>query len=306
MGAQGRMGMVRLFEKDLDSMVSTLPLSAWTASVQFIYSAVLLNLYSSCLLHSSSSLESSTDETLIQSSAARCACEMIRIYASRPMVAGTTELHTCPDSYFPKSYRHFHFIALVILLKISALNRVSAHQLAEIEHAIRLGHGALVACSKTEGDESYKAAAVVEILCNKGVIQSEQAGPPSASRFGASLWHELVAIAIRWHRQHSPGRFTLRNSGQARQSSANHAADVSQTMSTTQSTLGNGTRSTPWASSNATDGSGSRTELDTAAFDLLPFSIEDWFNQEPVGDMDLGFAQADGWWDGAGLLGLGT
>lgn len=201
--------MVRLLEKDLTSLARERRQSPsqWNEAVEFVYLSVLLNVYSFCLRLSSAASPGDPDHTIIQSAAAHSACRMVEIYASSPSpTAGAdtpSTLQSVRQRWFPKFYLRFQTIALLMLLKISALNQISMQELGEVNDSIRLGHGALMACSSSEGDECHRAAAVVEVLCKKGIIDSVSCESPVQSRFGASLWLELVATAIRWRRQNS-------------------------------------------------------------------------------------------------------
>lgn len=172
----------------------------WNPSVEFVYSCVLLNLYSISLRRTSSLLLGDLDLAVIQSSAAQTACRMIEIFANSLMPSD--EILSYPQRYLAKFYRQFHTIALLMLPKISALNRISLRQLGELDDAGRLGHSALMSCSTSRADEAHRAAIVVEILSKKGVVSSMRGDSPVHSRLGASLWLEQLATAVRWRQQY--------------------------------------------------------------------------------------------------------
>lgn len=288
MSDKSRVRMIHVFEKDLDLMVSELRQSTftWNPSVQFIYQAVLLNLYSSCLLRASSKSPINTDQTIIQSSAASCAGQLIQIYTM------STGAEPCPHRYYPKFYRQFSVVSLITLLKISALNQIPLSQLGEMQDFIRLGHSALVNCSCSHSDEAHKAAAIVEILCRKNVINTYHAGPSSESRFGASLWHELIAVAIRWHRQmHTRPKESDRD--------YNGASGIPPASSATTADSGTEAMLSPTSNANS-EAARLGLEFGLANFDLFPSTIDDWSTQLQNEYMDVGLSQDYGWWGGIG------
>lgn len=292
------MAVARLLEKDLKSLVSELRKSSaqWNSAVEFIYLGVLLNVYSFCLRWASAIPLSDPDHAIIQTSAAESACRLIELYASSLLgpANGTSPTPTsCPQRYYAKSYTQFNTIALIILLKISAFNKVSLPQLGEVNDAIRLGHSALMACSSSHGDESYRAAAVVEILCKRGIIKPVGGDSPVQSRFGASLWLELLATAIRWRRQNSQERIRPRDSTSASNENGRDSSSEVIAMPLTISRVsgpGNAAVATPIAVDRV---AGPATTLANLQEDIsvFPFSVEDWSAYLDIiqADTELGY-----------------
>ncbi len=102
--------------------------------------------------------------------------------------------------YYPYFCFRFANQAVYALLKVSALNRLSATELNNVNESIKLGHSAFRACSSVENDDYARAARVVETLCKKGVID-QTPGNPVQSRLGASLSYELIVTAVKWYKQ---------------------------------------------------------------------------------------------------------
>jgi hypothetical protein len=148
-----------------------------------------------------------------------------------------------------------------------------------------------MASSSSEGDEAHRAAAVVEILCKKGIIESTEQGKLTVqSRFGASLCLELVATAIRWRRLNSHQRLRPREPGNDPQT--NKDLDASPTVA-----RGSGQEES--ATEVLTSGSDpSRLTLpdQQGNINLFPFSIEDWPNYMDFSQADLGPLSYDGSW----------
>jgi hypothetical protein len=299
--------MVRLLEKDLSSLASGLRQSPtrWNPTVEFVYLSVLLNLYSFCLRWSSAVSLNDPDHTIIQSSAAQAACQLVELYATSPtpIDEASPNSQPCPQRCHPKFYLRFHCSALLMLSKISALNKLSLRQLGEVDDAIRQGHAALMACSSSEGDESHRAASVVEVLCKKGIIESVQGQSPVESRFGASLWLELVATAIRWRRQNSrkrprPSDHSL---GDNDNDQNNHgerdlpATSVNRTAGTVNPVI-----EAPAAAADGVDAARLALADLQGSTNLFPFSIEDWSPYLDVTQADLGLGYDVGWWTGMG------
>ncbi|OAP64843.1 hypothetical protein AYL99_00815 [Fonsecaea erecta] len=296
-----RLRMVRLLEKDINSLGSGLRQSPaqWDPSVEFVYLGVLLNLYPFCLRWSSLS---DPDHSIIQSSAAHAAGQLIKLYSSSPLpLVGTLSSQPCLQRYLPKFYLRFHVIALLMLLKISALNQISLRELGEVDDAIRLGHGALVSGSSSEGDEFHRAASVVEVLCKKGVIDSVRGKSSVESRFGASLWLELIATAIRWRRQNSKrgprppdsGRGNVDNNNNNQGSSTAPSSSVNRSV---------GSMDVAMSGSTAADGVNATMADVQGNMNLFPFSIEDWSAYLDITEADLGLGCDSGWWGGFGGL----
>lgn len=292
------MAIARLLEKDLKSLVSELRKSSalWNPTVEFVYLGVLLYVYSFCLRWASAIPLSDPDHAIIQTSAAQSACRLIELYASSllgPANGTSPTLTSCPQRYYAKSYIQFNTIALIILLKISALNKVSLHQLGEINDAIRTGHSALMACSSSHGDESYRAAAVVEVLCKRGIIKPVGGDSPVQSRFGASLWLELLATAIRWRRQNSQERIRPRDSTSARNDNdCNNSSEgiaIPLTISRV-SGPGNAAVATPIAVDQVAGPASTLANLQDN-ISGFPFSVEDWSTYLDIiqADTELGY-----------------
>jgi hypothetical protein len=198
------MRMIRLFEKDLNSLVIELRHSPtqWNDRVEFVYLGVILNLYSFYLRHSSSKSPDQPEYSIMKSSASRCASKAVQIYANSSFsLAEEPSLGSCWQRYCPKFYFGVALSAVFMLLKISALNELPTPELEDINNTIKLGHNTLISCSCTKGDEYQRAARVIEILCKRGVLDSAQGKYPVESRLGASLSYELLVAAVRWRKQ---------------------------------------------------------------------------------------------------------
>lgn len=292
------MAVARLLEKDLKSLVSELRKSSalWNSAVEYVYLGVLLYVYSFCLRWASAIPLSDPDHAIIQTSAAQSACRLIELYASSllgPANGTSSTVTLCPQRYYAKSYNQFNTIALIILLKISAFNKVSLHQLGEVNDAIRLGHNALMACSSSHGDESYRAAAVVEILCKRGIIKPVGGDSPVQSRLGASLWLELLATAIRWRRQNSQER--IRPSDSASASNDNDCNNSSEGIAipltiSRVSGPGNAVGATPIAVDRIAGPATTLANLQEN-ISVFPFSVEDWSTYLDIiqTDTELGY-----------------
>ncbi|OQU99157.1 hypothetical protein CLAIMM_04831 isoform 1 [Cladophialophora immunda] len=300
-----RMRTVRLLEKDINSLVFGLRQSPtqWNPSVEFVHLSVLLNLYSCCLRWSSPVSINDPDHTIIQSSAAQAASQLIKLYSSSPsLINDTASSEPRPQRYYPKFYLRFNVIALLMLLKISVLNKISLRELGEVDDAIRLGHGALMSQSSSEGDEFHRAASVVEVLCKKGVIDSVRGKSSVESRFGASLWLELVATAIRWRRQNSKRGPRPTDGGRGNTDNNNDNPGDSAIPS---SNMGRPTGS----GDGVMSGSTAADSVDAARLtmadvqgnvNLFPFSIEDWSAYLDVTEADLGFGcESTPWFEAA-------
>ena len=304
--SQGRhwMSMARTLEKDLKSMVSGLRQNPaqWNPTVEFVYLGVLLNIYSICLRCAAARSLDETDHVVIQSSAAQSACRLIELFASSPLpLDGTTP---CPQRYCAKYYFQFHGITLLMLSKISALNQISLQQLGEVDEATRVGHGSLMSCSSSRGDEAYRAAAVVEILSKKGVVRSVRSDSPVHSRLGASLWLELLAAAHRWRRQNSndgprPKVHSARTAGENHTNGGENNTAFPSALGRVADAWGV-TGSLPLES-----GVDATALMDLPGIVSTPLlSIEDWFNYLDVAQADLGVDYHSGWWGGVGTLGI--
>lgn len=302
---RNRMRLVRLLEKDVNSLASELRQSSaqWNPTVEFVYLCILLNLYSFTLRWSSAAATRDPDNTIIQSSAAHAACQLIELYASPSLPFGDNSpaALSVPQRYFPKHYLRFNAVALFMLLKISALNQISLRELGEVDDAIRMGHGAIMACSSSDGDECHRAAGVVEVLCKKGIIDSTRVESPVESRLGASLWLELVATAIRWRRLNSKKRPRPEENGT---SDINVDKDIhteTQFPSTSISRIP-ASADAMMAVPTTADHDAARLALADlqANANMFPFSIEDWSTYLDVTQADLGLGYESGWWGGVG------
>jgi hypothetical protein len=184
-------------------------------------------------------------------------------------------------------------IALIVLLKISALNKISLPQLGEVNDAIRLGHGALMACSSSHGDESYRAAAVVEVLCKRGIIKPVGGDSPVQSRFGASLWLELLATAIRWRRQNSQEKIRPRDSTSTSNDNGSINSSESIAIPLASSRISgpeNAAVATPIAVDQVAGPATALANLQES-ISVFPFSVEDWSTYLDIiqADNELGY-----------------
>jgi hypothetical protein len=319
---RSRINMALVLEKDLNSLVSSLRQSPekWDSSVEFVYLVVLLNLCCNCLRWTPATSLDATDSLLMQSSAAQCARQLIELYANSDLCAGRlTSPQDVHMRYYAKYYVQFNIIALLVLSRISALNQISPQQLEEVDDAIRLGHSALMACSASDGDECYRAAAVVEVLCKKHVVSSSiQAGRGSTvqSRHGASLWLELVHIAVSWRRRHAaaakgaPTGLEESSSAADADDTGNGVAEIGEDQGLTAA------RRAPAPGDDAMGASRSTTggELDTATMtiadlgevtNIFPLHVtdEDWTASLGFSPAELGVSYDSGWWGGVDMLG---
>ncbi len=144
-----------------------------------------------------------------------------------------------------------------------------------------------MSCSVSQRDEPYRAAAVVEILCRKGVVSSIRGDSPVHSRLGASFWLEQVATAVRWRRQHLDRDARSRNGdGASGAAGGDHNHEENNFPLST-------TDGVPVATIATTTGIEGLDTAFTALTDLqcnniIPDSIEDWSVYADIVQASLG------------------
>jgi hypothetical protein len=193
--------MVKLLEQDLQSMAAPLRLSflQWTRAVKCLHLIVLLNLYSTCLQGPAPTIASPE----IQSVAATTAGEIISIFSNAALDQTTTpDLGVEHTACYPKFYRKSVATAVCVLLKISFLKKLPPEQMREVEDSIRKACSTFLRCSAREGDEYHAGARIIEVLSKSGVIESAHAIHPVKTRFGASVYFEIIMAAVQWRKKH--------------------------------------------------------------------------------------------------------
>lgn len=201
------MRTIRYLERDINAFVFKLQQSymQWNPSVDFVFSGIMLNLYSYCLRGNAVAFMTSPELALMQGSATRTACQMIKAFATAPFaprgLPGSGS-GASPQRCLPKFYFRFAGMAVLVLLKVTLLNKLPLEEMQEAEASIALGINTFQTCSIAEGDEYDRASKALQLLSKKEVIESARAKCPVESRLGASLMFELLAALVRWRREH--------------------------------------------------------------------------------------------------------
>ncbi|KAF2166990.1 hypothetical protein M409DRAFT_54748 [Zasmidium cellare ATCC 36951] len=193
--------MMRVLEEDIEAICAPLRLSflQWTPSVEFVHLSLLLDMYCTYLSGGKPSVVSPE----LQASIARVASRMVDIFAntlsSPGQPPGTLRRLL---AHHPKWTMKSATTATFALIKLAYLDRLPSDQIRQIEQSVRLACDALASDPSRENYEYRKVVKVVEVLSRKGVIDSALATNQIKTRFGASVFFELLYTATEWRKQH--------------------------------------------------------------------------------------------------------
>lgn len=199
------LGLIRLFESDLDASVDSMMTREVQSGNRVEYSLLMakLNLYSFGL-NQATKLRA-PEATDLRMSAFDCATRLIHLITTEPFIPahpdGPLDCSSLPvQRYYPFIYSKYLGYACLLLLKLRVTESLPERETSQSETAIHEALDLLNACSMVQGDEFDVIARMVRLLGQEAVQEIVKPRYEVKSRMGASLMYEMIMSALAWRK----------------------------------------------------------------------------------------------------------